>query len=110
MLQKPVVPALKVTQGSLPRATDRFREAYYFADLFSKLEAAPRFRSPANWLFGAHLMAYRGIEDACEPITGDSVRHRGNWKEMSVADLVGTTVKLRIHLTASRLYAFQFVA
>lgn len=48
--------------------------------------------------------------DACEPITGDSVRHRVNWKEMSVADLVGTTVKLRIHLTASRLYAFQFVA
>ena len=48
--------------------------------------------------------------DACEPVMGDSVRHRVSWKGKSVGNLVGRTVKLRFHLTASRLYAFQFVS
>ena len=47
--------------------------------------------------------------DACDPVRGDSVRHCVAWPNASVGDLVGETVKLRFHLTASRLYAFQFV-
>jgi hypothetical protein len=49
-----------------------------------------------------------GAED-CEPVTGDSVRNQVAWKEASIGTLAGTTVKLRFHLTASRLYAFQFI-
>ena len=50
-----------------------------------------------------------GVED-CEPVTGDSVRHQVAWRKAGIGALAGTTVKLRFHLTASRLYAFQFGA
>ena len=50
-----------------------------------------------------------GVED-CEPVTGDSVRHRVAWRKAGIGALADTTVKLRFHLTASRLYAFQFGA
>ena len=46
----------------------------------------------------------------CEPVIGDSVRHRVNWAGGDLSRLEGTTAKLRFHLRCSRLYAFQFRA
>ncbi len=45
---------------------------------------------------------------SCEPVIGDSVRHRVSWSGGDVRTLIGTTVKLRFYILCARLYAFQF--
>ena len=44
----------------------------------------------------------------CQPVIGDSVRHRVEWEGADLVSLAGTTVKLRFYLQCARLYAFQF--
>jgi hypothetical protein len=47
----------------------------------------------------------------CEPIRGDSVRHRVRWSgREDVRPLAGRPIRLEFHLNSAALYAFQFVS